>query len=490
MSATSNYRFVRGNTLGKKKRRNRSSNSYYWLSWHLFTCEPAFFFFTVLFLVSFDCLVLVVMAVIKGPFLVFTLATAFAGFIGCAVSYDRPLARKDISMPQPKELAPTSPQQVHISAVGPDRMRISWITESSAPAIVEYGTSPVAYSESATGSTSSYDYLVYKSGEIHDVVIGPLNPNTVYYYRLSSDSTREFSLKTPPADFPIKFAVVGDLGQTGWTNTTLAHIGQSNYDMLLLPGDLSYADFLQPLWDSFGRLVEPLASQRPWMVTQGNHEVEKIPIVHSTPFTAYNARWHMPFEESGSNSNLYYSFDVSGVHVIMLGSYTDFDPDSDQFKWLQADLRKIDRRKTPWIVAIIHAPWYNSNSAHQGEPESDLMKESMEGLLYKAGVDIVFAGHVHAYERFTRVYNGKADDCGPVHITIGDGGNREGLASEYMDPMPEISMFREASFGHGQLEVLNATHAVWKWHRNDDDVSVVADTFWFRSLSSDPACKV
>ena len=60
----------------------------------------------------------------------------------------------------------------------------------------------------------------------------------------------------------------------------------------------------------------------------------------------------------------------------------------------------------------------------------------------------------------------------------------------YMEPKPEISVFREVSFGHGQLEVLNATHAVWTWHRNDDDVSVVADTVWFRSLSSDPACKV
>ncbi|XVF55691.1 hypothetical protein PTKIN_Ptkin06aG0057200 [Pterospermum kingtungense] len=428
------------------------------------------------------------MAVNKRPVMFFVLATVLTGFMGCVVSYDRPLARKDISITQPEESSPTSPQQVHISVVGVDKMRISWITESSALAIVEYGTSPGVYTESASGSSSSYSYLVYESGEIHDVVIGPLNPDTVYYYRCSQDSSLEFSLKTPPAHLPIKFAVVGDLGQTGWTNTTLKHIGQSNYDMLLLPGDLSYADIIQPLWDSFGRLVEPLASQRPWMVTQGNHDVEKIPIVHSTPFTAYNARWRMPFEESFSNSNLYYSFDVAGVHVIMLGSYTDFDPDSDQYKWLQVDLGKINRAKTPWIVALIHAPWYNTNTAHQGEPESDLMKKYMEPLLYNARVDVVFAGHVHAYERFTRVYNEKADHCGPVHITIGDGGNREGLATKYMDPKPEISVFREASFGHGQLEVLNATHAMWTWHRNDDDVSVVADTVWLNSLSSDPAC--
>jgi acid phosphatase type 7 len=29
-----------------------------------------------------------------------------------------------------------------------------------------------------------------------------------------------------------------------------------------------------------------------------------------------------------------------------------------------------------------------------------------------------------------RIYNNKADPCGPVYITIGDGGNREGLALE------------------------------------------------------------
>ncbi|KAE8666297.1 putative purple acid phosphatase 20 [Hibiscus syriacus] len=369
-------------------------------------------------------------------------------------------------------------------------MRISWITQSSAPAVVDYGTSPKSYTNSASGTSSSYRYLFYKSGEIHDAVIGPLNPNTIYYYRCSSDSSREFSFKTPPAQLPIKFAVAGDLGQTDWTNSTLQHIGQLNHDMLLLPGDLAYADLMQPLWDSFGRLVEPLASQRPWMVTQGNHEVERMPLVHKTPFTAYNARWHMPFEQSGSTSNLYYSFDAAGVHVIMLGSYTNFDPASDQFKWLQADLGKIDRGKTPWIIVIVHAPWYNTNTAHQGESAADLMKTYMEPLLYKAQVDIVLAGHVHAYERFTRVYNGKADDCGPVYITIGDGGNREGLANKYMDPKPETSVFREASFGHAQLEMVNATHALWNWHRNDDSATVASDSVWFTSLSSLPVCKL
>ncbi|XP_076956479.1 putative purple acid phosphatase 20 [Bidens hawaiensis] len=404
-----------------------------------------------------------------------------------ADAYVRPPPRENLVVSLAGDDDPHTPQQVHISLAGEDKIRISWITDDDTPPTVYYGTSSGKYDRSANGTISSYEYLTYTSGEIHDVVIGPLDPSTVYHYCFALGSTHEYTFKTP-AKFPIKFVVSGDLGQTGWTTSTLEHISQSNYDVLLLPGDLSYADMLQTLWDSFGRLVEPLASQRPWMVTQGNHEVEKIPVIHSTPFTAYNARWHMPYEESGSGSNLYYSFEVSGVHVIMLGSYTDFDSGSDQYQWLEADLKKVDRSKTPWLVVLIHAPWYNSNNAHQGEKESVDMLESMEGLLYKARVDVVFAGHVHAYERFNRVYNQEVDDCGPVHITIGDGGNREGLASKFKEPQPTISAFREASFGHGELEVVNASYALWSWHRNDDDESVKSDSVWIRSLASNPSC--
>lgn len=415
----------------------------------------------------------------------------WGGFSGKVVSYERPPPRETLFIPQ-RSLDSTYPDQVHVSIVGEDKMRISWITKEKAPSKVEYGTSSGTYDASAEGTATSYHYLMaYRSGQIHEVVIGPLKPNTVYFYRCGGDSSREFSFKTTPAQLPIKFAVAGDLGQTGWTKSTLDHISKTNYDMLLLPGDLSYADCWQKGWDSFGRLVEPLASQRPWMVTQGNHELEKVPVLHETPFTAYNARWRMPFEESKSQSNLYYSFDVAGggAHVIMLGSYTDFSLDSSQYSWLEGDLKRLDRKRTPWVVVVIHAPWYNSNKAHQGEPECENMRNVMEKLVYDYRVDVVFAGHVHAYERFTRVYDGKLDNCGPVHITIGDGGNREGLSSSFMDSPPEISIFREASFGHGSLEIVNTTHARWEWHRNDDDEPVVTDSIWLTSLASNPACK-
>ncbi|KAK7284877.1 hypothetical protein RJT34_19631 [Clitoria ternatea] len=386
----------------------------------------------------------------------------------------------------PHERTHSDPQQVHVSLVGKDKMRVSWISEDKkGKSVVEYGRNAGEYSEKAIGESGSYQYFFYSSGKIHNVVIGPLEPGTTYFYRCGGLGP-EYSFKTPPPTLPIEFVIVGDLGQTEWTASTLKHVDSSEYDVLLLPGDLSYADTQQPLWDSFGRLVEPYASKRPWMVTEGNHEIESFPIVYPQGFKAYNARWPMPFRESGSTSNLYYSFEVASTHVIMLGSYIDFHPHSQQYSWLQSDIATIDRVRTPWVIALLHAPWYNTNEAHQGEGES--MRQAMEHLLYHANVDLVFAGHVHAYERFTRIYDNQADSCGPIYITIGDGGNREGLALKFKNPASPLSLYREASFGHGRLRIVNDTHAYWSWHRNNDNDADVADGAWIESLSNSKAC--
>ncbi|XP_058739068.1 purple acid phosphatase 22-like [Vicia villosa] len=386
----------------------------------------------------------------------------------------------------PHQRSNSEPQQVHISLVGKDKMKVSWITEDKgAKTIVEYGKKPGVYDKKTFGEKTSYQYFFYKSGKIHNAVIGPLDANTTYFYRCGGLGP-EFSFKTPPSKFPIEFVIVGDLGQTEWTASTLKHVDKTDYDVFLLPGDLSYADSQQPLWDSFGRLVEPYASKRPWMVTEGNHEIEIFPFIYPKGFEAYNTRWPMPFQESGSNSNLYYSFEVVGVHIVMLGSYADFSVESEQYEWLKLDLAKIDRAKTPWVITLVHAPWYNTNEAHQGEGES--MREAMEELLYNARVDLVFAGHVHAYERFTRIYDDKADSCGPMYVTIGDGGNREGLALKFKSPPSPLSLFREPSFGHGRLRILNETHAEWSWHRNNDRDAVVADRIWIDNLSKVKGC--
>lgn len=69
--------------------------------------------------------------------------------------------------------------------------------------------------------------------------------------------------------------------------------------------------------------MEPLTSTIPMMVIEGNHEIE--PQAKGTTFAAYQARFAVPSEESGSGSNFYYSFNAGGIHFVMLGGYVDYN---------------------------------------------------------------------------------------------------------------------------------------------------------------------
>lgn len=333
------------------------------------------------------------------------------------------------------------------------------------------------FGNSAQGTTQTYTYILYTSGFIHHTTLTGLAPNTRYFYRVGDVATgfsQEFSFMSHPGVGPTMsytFGVVGDLGQTTYSNNTIWHmVANSSIQSIIHPGDLSYADGDQTRWDSWGRLAQPLAATKPWMVAAGNHEVESW---FSQEFTAYNARFQMPSVNPYKNAsgNLFYSFEVGPVHVLVLCTYYNFTQGSPQYEFAMNDLKSISRARTPWVVSLVHAPWYNSNEVHQGE--GDAMMAVFEDAFY-GNVDIVFAGHVHAYERCYQTYKAQRDPKAPLYITIGDGGNREGLYDTWIDPQPVWSAFRQAAYGHGVLQVTGTT-ATWTWHTIDTDEPVASD---------------
>ncbi|KOM27526.1 hypothetical protein LR48_Vigan434s000200 [Vigna angularis] len=454
------------------------------------------------------------------------------------------------------------PQQISLSLSSSHHsVYISWITgefqigdniepldPERVATVVRYGRFRRSMSHRATGYSLVYSQLHpfeglqnYTSGIIHHVRLTGLRPNTLYQYEcgdpsLSAMSDVHYFRTMPvsgPKSYPNRIAVVGDLGLTYNTTSTFDHITSNHPDLILLVGDVTYADLYltngtgadcyscafpdtpihetyQPRWDYWGRYMQPLISSVPIMVIEGDHDIE--PQAENQTFVAYSSRFAFPSEESGSTSTLYYSFKAGGIHFIMLGSYTSYDKSGDQYKWLERDLASVDREVTPWLVATWHAPWYSTYKAHYREAEC--MRVEMEDLLYKYGVDIVFNGHVNAYERTNRVYNYTLDPCGPVYITVGDGGNREKMATTHADEpgecpepsttpddflggfctfnftsgpaagnfcwdrQPDYSAFRESSFGHGILEVKNETHALWIWHRNQDFYDSAGDEIY------------
>jgi hypothetical protein len=165
----------------------------------------------------------------------------------------------------------------------------------------------------------------------------------------------------------------------------------------------------------------------------------------------------------------------------MLCSYCPYHSGSPQYEWLVKDLQKVDRTLTPWVIAVLHSPWYNSNKAHHNEGEEVGMRAAMERIFFNSKVDLVLAGHVHAYERSHPVFEGNVVPDAPVYITIGDGGNREGLAVNY-ELAPAWSAYRLAAFGHGLIDIKNATHLLWEWKRNDASVR------WHIRLRDKPFC--
>ncbi|CAI7792662.1 unnamed protein product, partial [Closterium sp. NIES-54] len=152
---------------------------------------------------------------------------------------------------------------------------------------------------------------------------------------------------------------------------------------------------------------------------------------------------------------------------------------------LQRDLSSVDRSRTPWLIASLHEPWYHSNSDHQTDGQD--MRKALEETLYAARVDMLITGHVHAYERTTRLYNGKEDPCGIMHITVGSGG--KDLYPSFVSPKPAWSAFREAAFGFALFKIDGsaAGEADWEWHKNDDSPTVAADSARLVSLSSSSA---
>ncbi|CAN1173204.1 Purple acid phosphatase 2 [Linum perenne] len=395
-----------------------------------------------------------------------------------------------------------APQQVHITQgdhVG-KAVIVSWVTvEEPGSSRVVYWKEPGTEKKIGEGKYKRYKFFNYTSGFIHHCIIRNLEYNTKYYYEVGINHTvRRFHFTTPPPvgpDVPYTFGLIGDLGQTFDSNITLTHYenNPTKGQALLFVGDLSYADNYpnhdNNRWDSWARFVERSVAYQPWIWTPGNHELDFAPEIGETkPFKPFTNRYHVPFKASGSTSPLWYSIKRASAYIIVLSSYSAYGKYTPQYQWLEAELPKVNRTETPWLIVMVHSPWYNSYNYHYMEGET--MRVMYEPWLVDAKVDLVLSGHVHAYERSERIsnvaYNIVNGQCAPVknqdapvYITIGDGGNIEGLANNMTDPQPEYSAFREASFGHAILDIKNRTHARYSWHRNQDGYSAEADSMWF-----------
>jgi 3',5'-cyclic AMP phosphodiesterase CpdA len=135
-----------------------------------------------------------------------------------------------------------------------------------------------------------------------------------------------------------------------------------------------------------------MLGKTPFYPVYGNHDAQNL------NFREY---FELP------NNEYWYSFDYGSVHVIGLDSTSDHSPGSPQYQWLVADLEAA--KEMPWKVVYFHYPPYSPTV----EDNTYSVRDYLNPLFEKYGVNIVFNGHSHVYDHY--FVNG-------VHYVVTGGG--------------------------------------------------------------------
>ena len=427
---------------------------------------------------------------------------------------------------------PLRPTQVRIAFGGSYReMTVSWRTTSgSTSSLVRFGTTKDSLASTATGVKLSYIAGAYH----HHVTLSGLEPSTTYFYQAgdggawsADDSSAVLSFVSAPKDDgsvparPLTVSIFGDWGygvngKAVQTRDRLEAL-KADFDFVWHVGDIAYPDdaFLhdttafeyEQVYDAWMEWVSNISSAKPYMVSPGNHESEchsPACITSSTlrhalsNFSAYNARWRMPFEASGGTSNMWYSFDVGLAHFVSLDTETDFPGaaeghhgdsgllpaggfgrDGEYLAWLEADLRKANASRSlrPWILVGGHRQVYDASGRDKA------VGGAVEELFHKYGVDAYFCGHVHSYARSVPVYQSKPTPGATTYILAGGAGNDEGMDSAPKHPAAWNAFADGSEWGTGLLHVLNRTHLHYEYVSSatgavKDEVVIAKQDMW------------
>jgi predicted MPP superfamily phosphohydrolase len=161
---------------------------------------------------------------------------------------------------------------------------------------------------------------------------------------------------------------------------------------------------------------------------------------------------------SGFTKKTYYAFRYRNLYVVSLEQGTRWWTNTPR-PWLERHLKQASEDKTvEHIVVIMHHPVYSTtmretppNPEKPGSGEcTGPVREYYEPLFRKYGVQLVFSGHAHLYDRFV-VPNGKSE----THyiVTGGGGGPLNGGGRQKDVPGVAFSKARVCDYHVVRVEV-------------------------------------
>jgi predicted phosphodiesterase len=258
----------------------------------------------------------------------------------------------------------------------------------------------------------------------HVLRVSGLQPATAYRYAvLAADGElgAEAEFRTAPAPgapTPFTFAIWGDSGCGCPQQTAVAaQIARSGADLLLHTGDVIYERGEATLYDPrFFAPYQAVLASAPVYPVLGNHDVA----------TDNGAPWLHAFflpGDNGKHTTRYYAFNYGNAHFIALDSEEPYGPTSAQYGWLLRDLQSPAAQGATWRFAFFHRPPYSSGLGHGSTYD---LRETWGPLFERLGVDLVFSGHEHNYERSTprRDYASVGGTHAVIYIVTGGGGSQ------------------------------------------------------------------
>ena len=260
---------------------------------------------------------------------------------------------------------------------------VSWETQDASNSVVEYATD-VQY----TASGGAYDQQTEDSKSVkrHSITLRDLVPSTLYHYRVKSgaDVGEDNTFHTAVEWFePFTLVAYGDTRTNANDHLAVVNrIIEHEPDLVIHSGDLVDNGNVLSQWDIFFDTTRDLMKNVPLYPALGNHEQNA---------QNYYDLFYPP-AGGGKDNKQWYSFDYGNAHFVCLDS--DVRYSTDQIAWLETDLARVADR-VQWIFVNFHHPPHSSGS--HGSEYATMPKwiDAFE----RYGVDIVFNGHDHHYER-------------------------------------------------------------------------------------------
>lgn len=383
-----------------------------------------------------------------------------------------------------------TPEQIHIQLTqNPSEMLVIWATPGLTNSIVEYGIG-----NNLDNTRDGYEMCYEHDMVFHFATMTDLLPGTEYTYRVGDDHAADWSdtYTFTTQDFQkdnFEFVAFGDHGMSDEAQNT-ANLVRSfdNAELVILSGDISYANGDQSIWDDHGNKYETTMSNIPWMMTPGNHENETE---DGFDFDAYETRFET---QSSSGTDFWHSFDYGGVHFIGISTEHPYYEGTDQLQWIKEDLAaaNANRENVPWIVIYGHKPLYTSHGHPTHDDTMIELRTLLEPILFENSVDLAIWGHDHFYERSWPVVNGNITTRGlngeglmfvsgfsPIHIVAGVGGKD---SYDYAEEQPDWSFHREITHGVIHITVNHTTETMHVEYVRTDNT--IGDSFLLVKESS------